>query len=140
MCTVTYLPQSGNSFILTSNRDEDVLRQTALPIDKYKINNVQVYYPKDPKAGGTWIATGSNGFTVCLFNGAFKAHKSTHNYRKSRGLVLLDFFNYQNQYDFIAQYDFSNIEPFSYLNDSLPNHFLYRPSLQSDGTLIWHLL
>lgn len=113
MCTVTYLPQSANGFILTSNRDEDVLREIALPISKYKINKVDVYYPKDPKAGGTWIATSSNGFTVCLYNGAFKKHVSKGNYRKSRGLVLLDFFNYKNQYEFIEQYDFTNIEPFS---------------------------
>ena len=139
MCTVTYLPQSDNSFILTSNRDEDVLRQTALPIDKYKINNVQVYYPKDPKAGGTWIATGSNGFTVCLFNGAFKAHKSTHNYRKSRGLVLLDFFNYQNQYDFIAQYDFSNIEPFSLVFVKHQNNKVGLCELKWDGEKTHHL-
>ncbi len=113
MCTVTYLPQSGNSFILTSNRDEDITRQIALPISKYQINNLDVYYPKDPNAGGTWIAHGANGFTVCLLNGASKAHAPAGNYKKSRGLVVLDFFNYKNQYDFVTQYDFTNIEPFT---------------------------
>jgi hypothetical protein len=113
MCTVTYLPYSKNCFILTSNRDEDILRQVALPVNQYKIGNTSVFFPKDPKAGGTWIATGSNGFTVCLFNGAFKKHTPSNNYRKSRGLVLLDFFNYSNHLDFIENYDFNNIEPFS---------------------------
>lgn len=113
MCTVTYLPKPDGGFILTSNRDEDLSRQIALPVKQYTINNVQVYYPKDPKAGGTWIASGSNGFTLCLYNGAFEPHQSTGNYKKSRGLVLLDFFNYKDQYDFIDQYDFSGIEPFS---------------------------
>ncbi len=139
MCTVTYLPQNGNRFILTSNRDEDVLRQIALPINKYKINNVQLYYPKDPNAGGTWIATGSNGFTVCLFNGAFKRHVSTGNYRKSRGLVLLDFFNYQNQYDFITQYDFTNIEPFSIVFVKHRNNNLGLCELKWDGEKTHHL-
>ena len=139
MCTVTYLPQSSNCFILTSNRDEDVARETALPIAKYNINGVQVYFPKDPKAGGTWIATGSNGFTVCLFNGAFEAHKSTGNYRKSRGLVLLDFFNFKNQYDFIAQYDFNNIEPFSLIFVKHQNNTLGLCELKWDGSKAHHL-
>lgn len=113
MCTITYLPQINQGFILTSNRDEDTSRLIALPVAQYTINGVTVHYPKDPKAGGSWIATGSNGFTVCLYNGAFKPHVPAGNYRKSRGLVLLDFFNYKDQYDFINQYDFSGIEPFS---------------------------
>jgi uncharacterized protein with NRDE domain len=115
MCTVSFLPKKGNSFILTSNRDEDMLRQTALPFQKYSLNNKSLYYPKDPKAGGTWIATEPNSFTVCLLNGAFKAHTPNPPYNKSRGIVLLDFFKYNNQYDFIKQYDFSNIEPFTLL-------------------------
>ncbi len=139
MCTVTYLPQSSNSFILTSNRDEDVLRQVAFPVHKYKINDVQVYYPKDPKAGGTWIASGSNGFTVCLFNGAFKPHKSTGNYRRSRGLVLLDFFKYSNQYDFIEQYDFTNIEPFSLVFVKHQNNKIGLYELKWDGENPHHL-
>ena len=113
MCTVTYLPQVGNSFILTSNRDEDVYREVALPVNKYTTDKNWIYYPKDQKAGGTWIASGSNGFTVCLLNGAFNAHQTTGNYKKSRGLVVLDFFNYTSQYDFINEYDFLGIEPFT---------------------------
>lgn len=139
MCTVTYLPQSSNSFILTSNRDEDVLRQIALPIDKYKINGKEVYFPKDLNAGGTWIAFGSNGFTLCLFNGAFNPHKPKGNYRKSRGLVLLDFFNFENQYDFIAQYDFTNVEPFSLVFVRHQNNKLGLCELKWDGEKTYHL-
>ena len=139
MCTVTYLPQNGNCFILTSNRDEDVLRDIALPTNKYSINDIQVYFPKDPKAGGTWIANGSNGFTVCLFNGAFKRHTSTGNYRKSRGLVLLDFFKYQNQYDFIEQYDFTNIEPFSLVFVKHQDNRIGLCELKWDGERTHHL-
>lgn len=138
MCTVTYLPKSDNCFVLTSNRDEDVLRLDALPVLKYKINNVDVYYPKDQKAGGTWIASGSNGFTICLFNGAFKAHQSTKNYRKSRGLVLLDFFYYKNQYDFISNYDFSDIEPFSLVFVKHQDNKLGLCELKWDGEKTYH--
>ncbi len=139
MCTVTFLPQKDNCFILTSNRDEDTSRQIAMPVEKYIINNIQVYYPKDPKAGGTWIASGSNGFTVCLFNGAFEAHQPKGNYRKSRGLVVLDFFNYKNQYDFIAQYDFSNIEPFSIVFVKHQNNTIGLCELKWDGEKTYHL-
>ena len=139
MCTVTYLPQKGNSFILTSNRDEDVSRQIALPVDKYKINDVQVYYPKDCKAGGTWIASGSNGFTVSLLNGAFKPHASTGNYKKSRGLVLLDFFKYKSQCDFIEQYDFTNIEPFSLIFVRHQNNTIGLCELKWDGEKTHHI-
>jgi len=139
MCTVTYLPQSNNSFILTSNRDEDTLRQIALPPSKYKINDVTIYYPKDPKAGGTWIATGANGFTVCLLNGAFTKHAPTNNYRKSRGLVLLDFFSFENQYDFIAQYNFTNIEPFSLIFVKHKNNKVGLCELKWDGIKAHHI-
>ena len=139
MCTVTYLPQGNHSFILTSNRDEDVKRLIALPIKKYKINNVEVYYPKDTKGGGTWIASGSNGFTVCLYNGAFKKHIPIGNYKKSRGLVVLDFFNYQNQNDFIEQYNFTNIEPFSIVFVKHQNNKIGLCELKWDGKQTYHL-
>lgn len=138
MCTVTYLPQSGNAFILTSNRDEDITRHVALPVNKYQINNVEVYYPKDPKAGGTWMAHGSNGFTVCLLNGAFTAHNPTGNYKKSRGLVVLDFFIYKNQYDFIARYDFANIEPFTLIFVKHSSETVTVCELKWDGIKTYH--
>lgn len=139
MCTVSYLPQQGNSFILTSNRDEHVGRQQALPVDKYKINDTIVYYPKDQKAGGSWIASGSNGYTICLLNGAFKAHTSTGNYRKSRGLMLLDFFNYQSPADFIERYDFSNIEPFTLIFVRHQGTVIGLCELRWDGEQTHHL-
>lgn len=138
MCTVTYLPQNNKGFILTSNRDEDIARQIALPVTKYVINNKSIYFPKDPNAGGTWIATGSNGFTVCLLNGAFKAHTSSGNYKRSRGLVVLDFFNYTSQYDFIEQYDFSNIEPFTLIFVKHSNNTISICELRWDGKKTHH--
>ena len=56
MCTVTYLPLGNNEFILTSNRDESPVRKTILP-KKYFENGVEILYPKDELAGGTWIGT-----------------------------------------------------------------------------------
>lgn len=111
MCFVTYLPyQEG--FILTSNRDEHVGRPKASPPKKYYINGKTVFYPQDTLAGGTWIATSSNA-TLCLLNGAFQRHEHRPPYRQSRGLVVLDFFKYENLALFLNQYLWNGIEPFT---------------------------
>ncbi|TND05099.1 MAG: hypothetical protein FD123_3719 [Bacteroidetes bacterium] len=113
MCTVTYLPGPGNSFILTSNRDEKELRRKAQPPRKFSLKGQSVFFPKDMEAGGTWIATGKNHFTLCLLNGGFQKHIPDPPYRVSRGLVLLDFFLYRDAAHFASEYDFNRIEPFT---------------------------
>jgi uncharacterized protein with NRDE domain len=115
MCTVTYLPRGSNNFVLTSNRDENPQRLTTLEPQEYTIGGVQVVFPKDLQAEGTWIASGGNQFTCCLLNGAFEKHARKENYSKSRGLVLLDFFRYNDVEKFAATYDFRGIEPFTLL-------------------------
>ena len=113
MCTVTFIPKNGNGFILTSNRDEGALRPAALPPKRYSIGNKIIVFPKDTAANGTWIATSSTNFTLCLLNGAFVKHQHTPPYRKSRGIVLLDFFGFTTIDAFLKNYDFQNIEPFT---------------------------
>jgi len=113
MCTVSFLPLGGNDFILTSNRDEKDSREIAKPPFIYNHNHLNVAYPQDPKAKGTWIAAAENGYILCLLNGGFVYHKSKPPYRKSRGIVLLDFFNYNNVNQFVVNYDFKGIEPFT---------------------------
>lgn len=115
MCTVTYLPLSPKGFVLTSNRDEAVARKTSLPPAKYQIENLTVFFPKDSQANGTWIATSSNHFTLCLLNGAFQKHISKPSYKRSRGLVLLDFFLFNDVAKYGLEYDFQDIEPFTLL-------------------------
>jgi len=109
MCVLTFLPTVNSGYILTNNRDETLARPKAIPPKKYNINGKQVYYPKDPQAGGTWIAT-SDDVTVCLLNGAFENHIHKPPYRQSRGQLILDFFKYN---DFISNYSFENIENFT---------------------------
>lgn len=113
MCTVTYLPLPDRGFILTSNRDEQVVREIALPPRKYSINDVSVFYPKDPRAGGSWIATSNSEYTLCLLNGAGKKHVPATKYRISRGQVLLDFFKYNDATEFKNNYSFEGVEPFT---------------------------
>jgi len=115
MCTVTFLPLSPKGFVLTSNRDEAVLRKPALAPAKYQIGDVAVFFPKDDQAQGTWIATSNNHFTLCLLNGAFQKHNSQPPYKRSRGLVLLDFFKHNSAEEFANECDFEGVEPFTLL-------------------------
>ena len=58
MCTVTFLPLSNNDFILTSNRDEQRQRETLHP-KIYEEDGIEMLFPKDKVAGGTWIGASS---------------------------------------------------------------------------------
>lgn len=112
MCTVTFLPKSSRDFILTSNRDEDPSR-AALELNHQEISGRAVYFPKDPKAGGTWFASDKSDFTLCLLNGGFEKHKHRPPYRISRGIMLLNFFQINSVEQFVKTYDFEGIEPFT---------------------------
>ena len=94
-------------------RDEKNIRKPALPPEKYEIHDEKVFFPKDPDAGGTWIAAADGGYSLCLLNGGFSIHQSKPPYRLSRGIVLLDFFRYNDVKEFLEAYDFKGIEPFS---------------------------
>jgi Transport and Golgi organisation 2 len=111
MCVLTYLP-TPSGFIFTSNRDESVVREAAIPPRKYEIEGRYVFFPKDPLGGGTWIG-GCDTFTLCLLNGGFEKHISTPPYRHSRGKVILDFYKYLDVEIFLQKYNFDNIEPFT---------------------------
>lgn len=112
MCTLTYIP-TDTGYIFTHNRDEHALREPAVVPMKYRHGTTVLVYPKDGRAGGTWIATDGNK-TACLLNGAFKKHEHLPPYRKSRGIVLLDSFEFALE-EFASSYDFAGIEPFTLL-------------------------
>lgn len=113
MCTLTYIPNNTQGFLLTSNRDESVMREPAFTPAIYEHHQTQLMYPKDPQGGGTWILTASNQFTLCLLNGAFERHRPNPPYRQSRGLVVTQFFDYNDAEQFVAEYPFAGIEPFT---------------------------
>lgn len=112
MCTVTYLPLNNGDFILTSNRDETPLRKT-IPPKTYTEGEVNLTYPKDELAGGTWIGTSSKKRVVCLLNGGFKNHKRELPYKMSRGIIVKNILTSDNAKMYIKEFDFTNIEPFT---------------------------
>ncbi len=113
MCTVSFLPLAKNGYILTSNRDEWSGRKTALAPAPCDHNGAKLYYPKDQEAGGTWMACNEKGQTLCLLNGAFGPHERKLPYRLSRGVMLLEVFTYPSPADFVANYNFNGVEPFT---------------------------
>lgn len=119
MCTATYIPFIDTGFVLTHSRDEKAIRPVARLPRPTLINGQSVVFPQDPQGQGTWIATTADT-TVCLLNGAFVAHQShpannSGQPRHSRGLVVLDFFQYSTIDGFADWYDFRNIDPFTLL-------------------------
>lgn len=114
MCTVTVIPfpEMLNGFILTSNRDEAGSRET-LPPDLYRDKEVDLLYPKDKVAGGTWIGASSQRRVICLLNGGFEDHQRNPPYRQSRGVVVQDLLGAPKLVDTINAYDLYNIEPFT---------------------------
>ena len=114
MCTVTFLPLTNNNFILTSNRDEQKERET-FPPKKYIEDGVEMAFPKDKTAGGTWIGASSKNRLVCLLNGAYSKHIRKNNYKKSRGILAKEMLKSANLQQFAAELDLNNIEPFTML-------------------------
>ncbi|MFT3795254.1 NRDE family protein [Flavobacterium sp.] len=111
MCTVSFV-RSQNKIILTSNRDEEVVRPSLEP-KCYAVGNKNVYFPKDPRAGGTWFAVAENANAIVLLNGASERHEWKPPYRKSRGLIVLDLVSADSP---IAEWDgidLDHIEPFT---------------------------
>ena len=117
MCTVTYIPTTKNSFVLTSSRDVPFTREKALFPKEYNEDNIKITYPKDGKAGGTWIGHSSKKRLICLLNGGFKNHYLTTDpktkYRKSRGLIVLDLLKESETNSALSKIDLNQIEPFT---------------------------
>jgi Transport and Golgi organisation 2 len=110
MCTVSFV-NTNQQIIITSNRDEKTVKTASLPLQEYVQNGVKLFYPKDTAANGTWFVTKQNGAMFVLLNGAEIAHESVGNYRKSRGLIVLDLANAADVFAIANNIFFENIEP-----------------------------
>ncbi len=112
MCTVSYIP-NNTGFVLTSNRDENPTRNTQSPKEIVLDNGEILTAPIDEQNNGTWIAATNENRVACLLNGAFVKHERSLPYRKSRGLIVLEAFDYTSFSDFIEEIDLTKIEPFT---------------------------
>ena len=117
MCTVTYIPaKKEGDFVLTSNRDEKVFRPTVAP-RIYEFGEIKAGFPKDQKAGGSWIAANNRGRLCCLLNGAFIPHKKKLQYAQSRGNILIETVSSsKNPQQYFAEKDLSEVEPFTIIS------------------------
>lgn len=112
MCTVSFV-RSNDTIIITSNRDEKIIRPGAIPPKNYKLNGKNIIYPKDSKAGGTWFVVDENGKVLVLLNGADEKHQVQLPYRKSRGQIVLEMISSVSPKEFWNEIDLENIEPFT---------------------------
>ncbi len=112
MCTVTYIPLK-DTVLLTSSRDEKAWRKQAICPKVYNVGDSLLLFPKDPDAGGTWIAANDSGATGILLNGAFVKHTPAPPYVKSRGLVLLDVMQQDDPFAYFEEVELGGIEPFT---------------------------
>ena len=112
MCTVSFVC-TNDAIIITSNRDEKIIRPSAIPPKNYTLNGKNIIYPKDPKAGGSWYVVDENGTVLVLLNGADEKHEVHLPYHKSRGLIVLEMISSTSPKEFWNEIDLENIEPFT---------------------------
>ncbi|TAE70821.1 MAG: hypothetical protein EAZ85_11405 [Bacteroidetes bacterium] len=124
MCTVTFVIEKKGQIIITSSRDEQSTRPQALKPQKILLNEKNILFPKDEKAGGTWFVVDELGNALVLLNGGFEPHIQQKTYRKSRGLIVLDIFAEKNILLTFDEIDLEDIEPFTLILWTKEN-FLY---------------
>jgi len=113
MCTVTFIPLNNNDFILTSSRDVPFSREKSSFPKKYKEDKVELFFPRDGRAGGTWIGTSDKHRLICLLNGGFENHQQKEFYDKSRGIIVKDLLKSDDITESCKQIDLKNVEPFT---------------------------
>lgn len=123
MCTVSYLPQPNDNFILTSSRDVSIQRLPATFPKTIDTENGKILFPKDGQAGGTWIGTSEIGRTVVLLNGGFENHVFSPPYARSRGAIVRELLEVKDAWTYLQKVVLTNIEPFTILLIDWTNAF-----------------
>ena len=90
MCTVAFVPLSAGGYLLGHNRDERPGRAPGEPPRHLDGTPCRALAPRDPDAGGTWIAVNAAGVTVCVLNAADTQPERLPPAPRSRGLVVRD--------------------------------------------------
>jgi hypothetical protein len=112
MCTVTFIP-GRDRIVITSNRDEKLLRKKAIAPMVYQTDQYKLIYPKDAAAGGSWIGLKENGDAAVLLNGGFLPHQPQASYAKSRGLIFLEVIAATRPVICLMKLELNNIESFT---------------------------
>ena len=89
------------------------MRPNAIEPKNYLINNKKIIFPKDNKAGGTWYAIDEYATVLVLLNGAEERHVLKENYRKSRGLIVLELIGSDSSIKAWEAINLEAIEPFT---------------------------
>lgn len=126
---------NNGEFVLTSNRDEKAFRPTLEP-QIYESGEIKLGFPKDEKAGGSWIAANNNGRLCCLLNGAFVAHEKKPVYAQSRGNILIEAATSpKNPEQYFAEKDLAQVEPFTIVSiEKMKNEISHFSEFVWDGT------
>ena len=111
MCTVTFVP-TEEGFVFSSNRDEDPQRAAQNLVEDER-GDLNVYFPQDNGASGTWFAYSNADQFACVLNGAFEPHQRKEFYTMSRGIMALAYFDYTTIDEFINTFNFEGMEPFT---------------------------
>lgn len=111
MCTVTFVPKK-DGFVFASNRDEQPLRKTILP-KYYQETGVELFFPKDEVAGGTWIGLSSHERLVCLLNGGKVYHNPKIKFPKSRGVIVTQMLTAKDVLKSLKEVDLEGVAPFT---------------------------
>ncbi len=114
MCFVSYI-SIPKGYLLGSNRDEHIMRKPAQPPAKQRTEAKGAKYlsPMDGKAGGTWIGSREDGWSMVLLNGAFEPHVSQPPYRHSRGLIIPKLFEQDHPGQAWNEFRLERLEPFT---------------------------
>jgi hypothetical protein len=112
MCTVTFVPTTSGYF-LTSNRDEKNTRSKAFLPAIYSVNGVELMFPKDGDAGGSWIVLKENGDSLCLLNGAFENFIDRGTFTVSRGKIVIEIAQSVNLIDGFKNISLNETAPFT---------------------------
>ena len=132
MCTVTFLPLNNDDFILTSSRDVPFSRKKAAFPKAFIEDGIELFYPKDVEAGGTWIGSSDKKRLICLLNGGFQNHKQKESYAKSRGIIVKDLLKADDISLACNEIDLENVEPFTMVIVEW-NHHLFLFEFVWDG-------
>lgn len=112
MCTLT-VGHSAEGLIFTHNRDESVQRGLAIAPSWHIHSGISLLHPTDPMGGGTWWALDKQGQCAFLLNGGFEKHQRQLPYKHSRGLIPIQVLQYATIHQFVDDYSFDGLEPFT---------------------------